>query len=85
MHLCKSCYNCNSRYCYIGKRYTFFIACKLWFDRDLREGNPVAVNLLKILDKEKGRSKEFRRLWHVWMEITNDKTNEINELMRNDI
>jgi hypothetical protein len=81
-HSCRSCYNCNSKYCYLGKRWTFFIACKLWFDKNLREGNPVAINLLKNLNKEKERSKEFRRLWHVWMKIVNDKTNEIYELMK---
>jgi hypothetical protein len=52
----------------------------LWFDKDLREGNPVAINLLKNLNKEKERSKEFRRLWHVWMKIADNNVQKIYKL-----
>jgi len=82
MHLCRSCYNCNSRYCYLGGRRTFFIACKLYFNKNLRDENLVAINLLKNLNKEKERSMEFRRLWLTWMEVADDKVQEIYELKK---
>lgn len=86
-HLCRSCYNCKGRYCYIGERWTFFIACKLWFSKDLRKGAPAIINLVKKLEelnKEKGQAKEYKRLWQVAMNLLIDKTDEIYELKRCD-
>ena len=80
MHLCRSCYNCNSRYCYLGKRWTFFIACKLWFNKNLRQASPVIRNMLQTFKKEKLRSDEYKRLWFVHMNRSIDQTDEIYEL-----
>lgn len=85
MHLCKSCYNCNSRYCYLGKRWTFFIACKLWFDKELRQANPVTRRLLQKIKKEKLKSDEYKRLWQVTMGLVIDKTDRIYELEKRDV
>lgn len=82
MHLCRTCYNCNSRYCYLGKRWTFFIACKLWFHKNLRQANPVIRNMLQTLKKEKLRSDKYKCLWLVHMNISIDQTDEIYELMK---
>ena len=35
-HLCRTCYNNRSKYCYLGKRITFFIACKLYWRMCIR-------------------------------------------------
>lgn len=82
MHLCRSCYNCKGKYCHLGKRRTFFIACKLWFCRDLRQANPVTKNLLRIFKKEKLRSNEYKRLWLVHMNRSIDQTDETYELKK---
>jgi len=29
-HLCRTCYNRVESHCYLGRRHTFFVACKLW-------------------------------------------------------
>lgn len=81
-HLCRSCYNCKGKYCYIGKRWTFFLACKLWFNKELRQASPVIRNLLAAFKKETLRGKEYKRLWFVHMNRSIDQVNEINELKK---
>jgi len=81
-HICRTCYNCKENYCYLGKRSTFFIACKLWVSKNTKKSNPVKLNIIRAMNHSTEERNEYRRLYEVWAEVSCKKTDEIYDLQR---